>query len=76
MALEVSKAALEAGFAELRTFSSMVDFAPRDEVDSALQKVFVAMYDKMFPATVAILDKMFPATPNAESKVDSGEAEA
>lgn len=65
MALEVSKAALEAGFAELRTFSSMVDFAPRDEVDSALQKVFVAMYDKMFPAT-----------PIAESKIDSGEAEA
>ena len=52
MALEVSKAALEAGFEELRTFSSMVDFAPRDEVDSALQKVFVAMYDKMFPATL------------------------
>jgi hypothetical protein len=51
--IQVTPAMLEAGFKELETFSSMVDFAPRHQVNDALTKVYLAMEKAKFAGMTA-----------------------
>lgn len=44
MTIHVSDEMLEAGFKKLESFTSMVDWAPRDQVKRALGEIYATMY--------------------------------